>query len=211
MRSGGGSRLAPRDRAREGRAVRLRARLVLLWRDEPSRFAFLFAVIAGSLLAVYYFPRTNEDLLERWTASYLWLYTRAVGTILYVFDPHVTAHGNIVSGPFTMRIVKSCDAMEANILFASAILAIRAPWWRKGIALVAGLAALTACNLVRLVFLYWAGVYVSSAFDFLHYDVWPLVLVVFATLDFVLWMRWARGASAGRAEPPAIENGAVVG
>lgn len=93
------------------------------WRYEQARFALSFAAIAGGLLAVYYFPRDGDDAVERWTASYLWLYTRLVGAAIRVFDPVVTAHGNVVAGRFTMQIVKSCDAMEANILFAAAMLA----------------------------------------------------------------------------------------
>jgi exosortase/archaeosortase family protein len=107
-----------------------------------------------------------------------------------------------------MQIVKSCDAMEANILFAAALLAIAAPWLRKAAALVVGLAALVAVNLVRLVLLYWTGVYASSAFEFLHYDVWPLLMIVFATFDFLLCARWAR---QGAATPPLRRTGHAAG
>jgi exosortase/archaeosortase family protein len=161
--------------------------------NEQARFALSFAAIAVGLLALYYFPRGNEDAVERWTASYLWLYTRVVGALIHVFDPLVTARGNVVAGRFSMQIVKSCDAMEANILFASAMFAVSARWWRKAIALTVGLAALVLCNLVRLFVLYWVGVYAFSAFEFLHYDVWPLILIAFAAVDFVCCMRWARG------------------
>jgi exosortase/archaeosortase family protein len=171
----------------------LRRRLLTLWEDDRARFVLAFSTLAGLLLGVYYFPRGSEDLLERWTADYLRLYTRLVARAIGAFDPLAMAHGNLVSGRFSMQIVKSCDAMEANILFAAALLAVAAPWLRKAIALVAGLAALLAFNVLRLFVLYWVGVFALPAFDFLHYDVWPLLMIVFAALDFVVCVRWVRG------------------
>jgi len=158
--------------------------------DGRARFVLAFTVIAACLLSVYYFPRASESTIERWTAEYLRMYTRMVRVPIAMFDPSVSAHGNTVSGRFSMQIVKSCDAMETNILFSAAVLAVSAPWWRKMVALVVGLCALVAFNLIRLFALYWVGVFVYSAFAFLHYDLWPLLMIVFAAFDFVVCLRW---------------------
>jgi exosortase H (IPTLxxWG-CTERM-specific) len=172
------------------------------WHDERKRFVAAFTVVAVSLLAFYYFPRTGEDTVERWTAAYLGLYARVASWLIGVFDPHVSAHGNRVVGQFSMQIVKSCDAMESNILFTAAVVAVSAPWRRKAAALVVGLCALVAFNLVRLLALYWVGALAPSAFEFLHLDVWPLLMVIFAAVDFIVCMRWMRGrAAAGLVSP----------
>jgi exosortase/archaeosortase family protein len=160
------------------------------WADERRRFAVLFTALAGGLLAFYYFPRGDDSAVERFTREYLRAYTRMLSIVLAPFDPGVQSHGNLLIGRFSMQIVKSCDAMEANILFAAALLAVAAPWRRKAAALVAGLAALVAFNLVRLVVLYWTGIYAAPAFDFFHYEVWPLAMIVFATIDFLFCARW---------------------
>jgi exosortase/archaeosortase family protein len=165
--------------------------------DDRTRFVVVFAVVSGCLLAFYYYPRTNADAVERWTGEYLRLYTRLVSWPIGVFDPTVSAHGNLVAGRFSMQIVKSCDAMEANILFTAAVVAFAAPWVRKAASLAVGLAALVACNVLRLFTLYWAGALVPVAFDFMHIDVWPLLMIAFAALDFVVCARWMRAGSAG--------------
>jgi exosortase/archaeosortase family protein len=162
--------------------------------DERARFAALFVLIAGVLLTAYYAPREADSTLERWTGEYLRVYTRMVSFCIAAFDRTATSHGNIVSGRFSMQIVKSCDAMEANILFAAAVLAIRARWWRKAVALAAGLAALAAANVTRLVTLYAIGTLAPSAFDFMHYEVWPLVMVAVATAGFMVLGPWASEA-----------------
>jgi len=185
---------APRRITGVGDALEfLRSLCVAFWRDDRARFSVAFTIIAGSLLSAYYFPRGSDSAIESWTAEYLRLYTHAVAAPIALFEPHVSAHGNLISGRFSMQIVKSCDAMEANILFASALLAVSAPWVRKGVALVVGLAVLVAFNVVRLFVLYWVGVFAFSAFEFLHYDLWPLLMIAFAAVDFVVCVRWARG------------------
>jgi exosortase/archaeosortase family protein len=161
------------------------------WHDERVGFALTFALISGVLFSLYYFPRSASDTLERWTYAYLRVYARVVSFAIAIFDPHVMVSGNTVAGRFSMQIVKSCDAMEANILFTAAVLAMSAPWRRKGVALAVGLAALAAFNVLRLFVLYWVGVLFFSAFDFMHYDLWPLLMVSFATVDFLVCMRWA--------------------
>jgi exosortase/archaeosortase family protein len=166
------------------------------WRDDRTRFVVAFTVLATALLAFYYFPRTGDDVVEQWTASYLRLYTRVASWPIGIFDRQVSAHGNLIAGRFSMQIVKSCDAMEANILFTAALLAIRGPWARKLIALAGGLGALVAFNLVRLFALYWIGVFAPSVFEFLHLDVWPLLMIAFAALDFVVCVRWMSARAA---------------
>jgi exosortase/archaeosortase family protein len=173
------------------------------WRSERVRFVVAFTLLAGSLLAFYYFPRAPDDTVERWTALYLRAYTHVVSWPIRIFDPHVSAHGNLIAGRFSMQIVKSCDAMEANILFAAAVLAFSGPWLRKVVALFLGLAALLALNLVRLFVLYWVGALAPSAFDFLHLDVWPLLMVVFAVIAFVLSVRWTGAGEVLADEAPA--------
>jgi exosortase/archaeosortase family protein len=164
------------------------------WLGERARFVLGFSLVAGLLFALYYYPRSPADPLERWTADYLRLYTRAASWSIGLFDAQVSAHGNLIAGRFSMQIVKSCDAMEANILFVAALLAVSAPWRRKLVALVAGLGALVVLNLVRLFVLYWVGVFAPTAFEFLHLDVWPLLMIVLATADFYLCVRWARAS-----------------
>ena len=186
--------------------MKLAGRIASLWADERRRFAILFTLLAGCLLGAYYFPRGDDSAVEHFTGEYLRGYTRMLGLVLVPFDPGVHARGNLVTGRFSMQIVKSCDAMEANILFTAALLAIRGPWARKLVALAGGLGALVAFNLVRLFALYWVGVFAPSVFEFLHLDIWPLLMIAFAALDFVVCVRWmsrraAQGFGSGEADP----------
>jgi hypothetical protein len=74
------------------------------WQDDRTRFVLAFAALAGCMLAFYYFPRTDQDAVERRTAEYLRLYTRMVSWPIGIFDHGVSAHGNLVAGRFSMQI-----------------------------------------------------------------------------------------------------------
>jgi exosortase/archaeosortase family protein len=112
-----------------------------------------------------------------------------VGALLSLFDPSIIVSNTTISGRFSMMIVKNCDAMEVKILLLSAITAFPASLRYKAVLLLLGLVALIAANIVRLSSLYVVGIYAPDAFDFLHYELWPLLLVFIAVALFLLSIR----------------------
>ena len=168
------------------------------------RFAVLFAVTSSILLGLYAFPYRELGLPETWFEGYLAAYARLVGKVLGLVESAVHVDGTLISGRYSLRIVKTCDAMEANALFAAAVLALAGPWRRKLVALVAGLAALVAANVLRITTLYYAGALAPGTFRVLHEEVWPLVLIGFAAGAFVVAAGYVRrGAPLERHEGTA--------
>jgi exosortase/archaeosortase family protein len=174
------------------------------------RFALTFAAIAAVLFGLYYFPYRENGLSEEWATVHLVSYAHVVGAVLRVVEPGIVVSRNEILGRFGMSIVKSCDAMEANMLFVAAMLALPAVWWRKGAALLAGLAALVAFNIVRLCSLYYVGVYLPSLFEVMHIDVWPILMIAFTVLDFYVCTRWIDREPAPP-QPAAPANGEAHG
>ena len=159
-------------------------------RAASARFVLGFACLSAVFFCLYYFPYAESGVSEGWVAAYLERYAAVVGSIVGLFEPGVVVSHNVISGRFAMSIVKSCDAMEANILFCAAVLASPGVWLRKAAALAAGLAALVGVNVVRLCCLYYVGVYVPSWFEIAHLDLWPLLMIAFAVVDFMVCARW---------------------
>ena len=165
-------------------------------RSEPAvrvlggRFMLTYALIAAVLFSLYCFPFEFFGVTGDWLSPYLAAYARLAGACLHVFEPTLVVVGNTIVGRFSLEIIRSCDAIEVNLLFASAVLAFPAPLARKASALVVGLAALVALNILRICSLYYVGVYAPTAFERLHLEVWPLLLIGAATLAFFLGARW---------------------
>jgi exosortase/archaeosortase family protein len=55
--------------------------------------------------------------------------------------------------------------------------------------LLMGTLLLLAMNFVRIVSLYYIGIYYEEAFDIMHIDVWQ---AVFIFVPLVMWITWAR-------------------
>jgi exosortase/archaeosortase family protein len=169
------------------------------------RFALTFGGLAALLFAVYAFPYKEHGISEGWLQGYLRGYARIAGGILSLFDPRVVVDGNVITGRSALSIVKTCDAMEANLLFLAAVLAFPAAplaaarqWPRKLIAAVGGIAAISALNLTRICSLYAVSVYWPSAFELLHVELWPLLLIIATVALFAAVARWLSRAPAAR-------------
>ena len=161
------------------------------------------------LFAAYAFPYKEFGISEGWLQGYLRGYARLAGAILSLFDPRVVVEGNLITGRSALSIVKTCDAMDANLLFLAAVLAFpSAPaaagrrWPRKLVAALAGLAAITTLNLARICSLYAVNVYWPSAFELCHAALWPLLLIVATVAMFAAAARWLSRAPAAETEVP---------
>ena len=169
------------------------------------RFALTFAGAAALLFGAYAFPYRELGMSEGWLRGYLSGYARLAGAILGLFDPRVVVEGNVITGRSALSIVKTCDAMEANLLFVAAVLAFpSAPleparrWQRKLIAALAGIAAISSLNVARICSLYAVSIYWPSAFELCHVELWPLLLIIATVALFAAAARWLSRAPAAR-------------
>ncbi|UCE61919.1 MAG: hypothetical protein JSU63_09325, partial [Phycisphaerales bacterium] len=71
-----------------------------------------------------------------------------------------------------MRIVRGCDAIEPVAAFTAAVLASPVSVSFKAWGILVGALALQVINLIRLVTLFFVGVYFPRALDIVHIDVW---------------------------------------
>lgn len=165
-------------------------------------FAFRFAVIAATLLGVYAFPYAQYGMSESWFDKYLSGYARLVGWVLGIFEADLSVQGATVIGRTTLRIAKSCDAMEAKLLLASAVLAFPGRPSRKAVALLIGLVSLTAINVMRIVTLYFILVKRQQSFELFHLEVLPLFMILAAVGLFILSIKVMRQPTDGVVPAP---------
>lgn len=149
-------------------------------------FAARFALIATTLFALYAYPYRPGGTAAVLFEEYLEAYARLAGGVLAFFDPSIVVRGATIMGEVSLLIVKSCDAMEAKLLFASAILAYPGQWRRRLLSLVCGLAGLVSLNVVRIGTLYAILKQRSSWFDVFHIEIWPLVMI--AAVGALFWL-----------------------
>ena len=141
----------------------------------------------------FYLWLVKSDFFE----GYLNINAKATAVILNLFGENARATGSSVSGRYSVQIRMGCDALQSSVFFAFAVLASpsRFSLMRKLPVMLVGTGFFLLLNLVRIVSLYYTGIWYPRAFDAMHLDVWQ---PVFIFLPLILWVIWARGAMRSR-------------
>lgn len=157
-------------------------------RGPVVRFVGLFTLLIIVFYAIF-LPLSGEEGPFR---VYLNFLASMCGWILRLLGHDTTVTGPLIASPdFSIEIVRGCDGIEATALFSAAVLAspvalrLRLPF------LLAGIAALVCVNIVRAVTLFCIGVSFPKAFERIHFEAWPGVLIVAVMCCWLAWARWA--------------------
>lgn len=159
---------------------------------EQRRFVVRAALWMIVLYVVYYYPYSEASPPGRAIQLYLCALAELVASFLKTLGESVHVQGSSLEARFPLQIVKSCSALDAQALYVAALLAFPAKPRLKLVGIAAGVAGLTALNVLRIVALYYVGLTAGSAFERVHEELMPLLLVACACLGFLLWTRWAQ-------------------
>jgi exosortase/archaeosortase family protein len=153
------------------------------------RFVGLFAFFMG----LFYVCEITPFFVDQVFPRYLRLNARASAAILNVLDEGTRVTGTSISSPrFSVDIRHGCDALLPSALFVSAVLASPVPLLSKIPGVLAGTLFLLLMNLVRIVTLFYSGVYIPRYFERMHLEVWPAIFILVSLTLWVIWARWAR-------------------
>jgi exosortase/archaeosortase family protein len=168
-------------------------------RNQALHYLVRALALGGLAYAALYFPYPPGSFPVRALAWYLRQVARASGALVWLFDRQVFTSGDLVEGAFSLRIVLDCAALDAQALFAAAVLAFPARWWRRALGLLVGSALLALVNVGRIVLLYAAGIWWPDAFHILHEEILQLAIVLTAVCSFLAWIVWVQRPTWTRA------------
>jgi len=132
------------------------------------------------------------------------LLAQASAWLVLLFDDQVHAEGIILrslENGFAVSIEPGCNGIEASIVLIAAILAFPAPWKHKLLGLLAGLAAIQALNLVRIISLFYLGQWNMEVFEWAHLYLWQALIMLDALIVFVIWVRLIPAAKPAQPVP----------
>jgi len=155
----------------------------------PKHPVVIFAIGYFILIALFYigintsfFKANIHPVMNNW-------YATAGSFIINIFGFATTVKQSIIqSGIFSLDIERGCDALEPIAFFSLAVLAYPASFKKKWQALLIGSIILIVLNIIRIVSLYFIGIYFKTAFEIMHVDVWQVVFILFT---MALWIKWA--------------------
>ena len=113
--------------------------------------------------------------------------------VIHLFDGSTISHGKLIqnaSGTFIVSIERGCNGIEAVIILFSAVLAFPAPWKHRLYGLVFGFLAIQILNVVRIVSLFYLGMWSPVWFKWFHEYLWQALIVLDALIVFLVWLRY---------------------
>ena len=153
------------------------------------RFVLVLGACMGAFNVLFFLWIAPSDLFQ----TYLKLNAQASVTVLQILGDDATAIGTLISSPrYSIDVKRGCEAIQVSAFFVFVILAWPLPVSvrQRMAGWVIGVLLLLTLNLVRLVSLYYTGVYFPSAFEAMHIDVWQPAFIVLALLFWLIWVWW---------------------
>ena len=162
----------------------------LIRKGAVLRFVLWLTGLMVAFNAVFYLWLAESRFFQ----VYLSWNARACALLLRVLGESATATGTNVSSPrFGLEVKEGCDAIQPMAFFIFAMLASPVPVrLRSHLApILVGMLVLLLLNLVRILTLFYTGIYFPRAFETLHIDIWQSVFIF---LPLTFWLVWAQRA-----------------
>jgi exosortase H (IPTLxxWG-CTERM-specific) len=177
------------------------------------RFASLFVLLFVVLFGAYLLKPVEIHVIDPFTSGVAYVST----AIIDVFDASVIAQGKeIISTKtgFGVSIERGCNGLEAVLLLFAAMFAFPAPWKHRFIGFALGFIAIQALNVVRIISLFYIGDWETSKcvpgadchrvwFDWFHLYLWQALIILDATVVWLIWLRYLPRTPPRRPPPPA--------
>ncbi len=172
-------------------------------KNPAVQYLLLFAGVTLALFSVLATPWATRLFVQPFTQGLV----HVCVLLLAPFDGRVEAVGDILrftDGKGAVRVLSGCNAVEVCALLVAAIITFPAKFKYCLIGAVAGVVALQAVNLLRIITLLYLSRGSQEVFEFFHIYVWDAMIGLEGLLVFLFWARWqGRKADADMAAQQA--------
>lgn len=160
------------------------------------RYLALFLLLTVAMFSVLATPWAERLFTAPFTQSLVQICAGLTG----LFDSRVEASGAVLrfsDGLGAVQVLSGCNAVEVCALLSAAILAFPGKLRYGLIGAAAGILALQAINLLRIISLLYLSRGSIELFEFFHHYVWDAMIGLEGLLIFFFWTRWQSCREAG--------------
>ena len=156
--------------------------------NQATRQRITFAINFLVLLVLFYVVIALKPVNDHVIVPFTTAITNISGMTLRTFERDISISGTTIGSPrFSVDVKNGCNAVEAMMLFAAAVLAFPAPLRSRLLALAVGLPIIQIVNMARLTSLFWLGVRHPDWFDIFHIALWQTVIILISVAMFATW------------------------
>lgn len=155
--------------------------------SEAQKFGLrFFAILAAfSVLAWVVVLPARLSIAQRGIAVAAGAVARLTGGVSYVRDDHIQVP------QLAIHINHECTGIYVLIILVTFLFAYPAPWPRRVLGALIGVAGLTVVNIVRLAFLVRIAELQPGLFEYFHEYVWQGVLLILVIAYAMAWVERA--------------------
>ncbi|HKK23323.1 MAG TPA: exosortase H [Pseudohaliea sp.] len=153
-----------------------------------ARFLIVFIVLLTALFTLEMLGPVQAHVVQPFTASL----ADISAAIIMPFDDQVTASGRVIrhtGNYFAVSIEAGCNGVEAAIVLIAAVIAFPARWGQKIAAIAIGFLAIQAMNILRIISLFYLGMWNMTIFSWTHLYLWPVLIMLDVLVVFLLYLR----------------------
>jgi exosortase H (IPTLxxWG-CTERM-specific) len=150
-----------------------------------GRFVARYLAILAVGFALLALRPVNDHVVNPYTT----FVARESCVVINLFGEGAAVRAQVLSSHrFSVAIFNGCNGLEAILIFVSGVLAFPASWRRKLVGVAGGFLAIQIFNIVRIVALFYTGVFRPAWFSTAHIFVWQSLVIVFAVVMWLLWL-----------------------
>jgi len=153
-------------------------------------WAIFAGAILGFILTLPVYHGLIRDVLPP-------LIAKLTGFLVSLFGTEAVVSGiTVSSATFSVEIISACTGVFPTIIFISAVLAYPCKLKGKLIGIGLGIPTIFLVNLVRMVSLFYVGVYLPQIFEATHLLFWQSLMIIAAVLLWLFWVQMFTHATA---------------
>jgi exosortase/archaeosortase family protein len=165
------------------------------------RAIWWFGLKFGALMALYYVLALTPFVDRIVLPDYLKVNAVVSSRLLNMFGQNTSVQGSTLSSTrLSLTIKRGCDALEPSWFLASALLAFPGAWRIRWAGVGLGIVSLQILNVIRILSLYFIGIYLPDWFATFHLEIWPVIFLLTALLLSGGWCVWMKRYEQGTAK-----------
>jgi len=132
------------------------------------------------------------------------LYAYVTGFVLGLLGNSVRVSGTMISSSrYSIEVVTACTGLFVTTIFLSAVIAYPCRMRAKLIGVAIGIPGIFLLNVIRLVTLFYIGLYLPRFAERAHLLVWQSLMIL---LSLVLWLFWVERFANVRAKGEVLQR-----
>lgn len=146
------------------------------------RFAGLYLFYIGLLTLLYISFKDDLRFLNNSTAATL-------SALLDLLGVHTAVNEAVIYLNFiALEVIGECTGIYEIVVFSGCVLAYPASTGKKLAGIAFGIPVVLGFNMVRLISLAFVGLWFPSLFNYVHYYLWQVTLIIIVVFVMLIWI-----------------------